>query len=172
MLVDAVDAAELADELERRLFADAGDAGDVIGRIAHEGLHIDDLGRRIAVFGFHDSWRNSQHVGDPFLGQIDRHVVCDQLQGVAVARDDGDGIAISCRAAGQGTDDVVPFIAFLFEDANTQAGQDFTDQGELGPQVIWGRLASSLVAVKQVVAEGMLALVEGDGDVLRIQFAV
>ena len=172
VFVDAVDAAELADELERRLFADAGDTGDIIGRIAHEGLHVDDLGRRITVFGFHDGRRDGQHVGDALLGQIDRHVVRDQLQGVAVTGDDSDGIAIGCRAAGQGADDVVPFVAFLFEDADAQAGQDFADQGELGPQVIRCGLARSLVAVEQVVAEGVLALVEGDGNVLRVQFSV
>ena len=172
VFVDAVDAAELADELERRLFADAGDAGDVVGRIAHEGLHVDDLGRRIAVFAFHDGRRDGQHVGDTLLGQIDRHVVCDQLQSIAVTGDDVDGIAIGSGPPGQGTDDVVSFIAFLFEDADAQAGQDFADQGELRPQVVRCRLARSLVAIEQVVAERVLALVEGDGDVLRVQFAV
>ena len=55
---------------------------------------------------------------------------------------------------------------------DAQAGQDFADQGELGPQVVRRGLARRLVAVVEVVAEGMLALIEGDGDVLRVQFTV
>ena len=36
------------DQLDGRLLADAGDAGDVVDRVAHQRLHLDRLGRRVA----------------------------------------------------------------------------------------------------------------------------
>ncbi len=43
MLEEAVEVAELADELGGGLLADAGHARDVVGRVALEGLEVDDL---------------------------------------------------------------------------------------------------------------------------------
>ena len=77
VFIDAGDTAELGDELQGRFFADTGDTGNVVGRIPHEGLHFDDLSRCIAVFRFHDGRCDGQHLGNAFLGQVDRNVVSD-----------------------------------------------------------------------------------------------
>ena len=163
---------KLSDELRRRLFSDAGNAGNIVGRITHEGLHVDDLGRRVAVFRRHDVRRNGQHIRNTLFRQMDRDVFIDELQRVAVSRHDVDVKILRFHLPGNGADNVVAFIAFQLQDMNAQAFQYFPYQGELGPQIVGRRLARRLIAVVQVVSEGMLVLVKGYGYVMGLQLLV
>ena len=73
---------------------------------------------------------------------------------------------------GDGADNVVSFVALQFQDVNAQAFQHFPYQWKLGPQVVGRRLARRLIAVVQVVSEGMLVLVKGYGYVMGLQLLV
>ena len=111
---------ELRNELQCRLFADTGHTGNIVSCIPHEGLHVDNLSRRIAVLRLHDVRRYGEHVGNPLFGQVHRHVVIDELQCIAVAGYDIDGKVLLFQFPRQRTDNVIAFITFQLENADAQ----------------------------------------------------
>ena len=88
--IDFIQRAVLGNQLQCRLLTHAGDAGDVVRRIAHEGFHIDHLRRRDVVLLFHRSRRHGCHLGDALLREVHRGAVTGKLQRITVAGDDVD----------------------------------------------------------------------------------
>ena len=110
-LVDALDQlrerTELVDPLRGRLLADAGDARQVVGRVAAQGGEVGVLRGRQPVL-LDDLLRGEPgQLGDA-LGRIQhRRVLGDQLEGVAVAGDDQHLEALGLGLGGERGDDVV-----------------------------------------------------------------
>ena len=100
-----------ADQLRRSLDANAGHAGHVVGRIADQRLHFDDLLRRHAEF--------FDHLGAADLlvlhGIKQDHAVVDELHQVLVRGDDGSGSAGFAGLTYIGRDQVVGLEAILLQ---------------------------------------------------------
>ena len=154
MLQHAVQRAVFGDELERRLFPDAGNAGDVVARVAHEALHVGHL-RRGKAIGVIDALRvQPQAFGDALAGEDDLRLPAYQLQAVAVAREH---IGVDTPLVGQargGAQQVVRLIALQLADAHVHGFQHLPHQGQLGPELLRHGLAGRLVPVVERVAEG------------------
>ena len=70
VLENTIGRAVFFDEFDGGLFTDAGDAGDVVGVVAHECLDFDRLGGRVAVFLGHFRFV------DDFIASADRTCAC------------------------------------------------------------------------------------------------
>ncbi|MNR05561.1 hypothetical protein D3C85_1215990 [compost metagenome] len=70
---------------ERRLLTYAGNARNIIGRIAHETLQIYNLIRCESVFFFNGFWIKTIHFTDPFASDSYGNVVRSKLEHILVA---------------------------------------------------------------------------------------
>ncbi len=140
--------AELVDPLRGGLLADAGDAGEVVGRVAAQRREVRVLGGGQAVL-LEDLLRGEAgQLGDALGGVEDRDVVGDQLEGVAVAGDDGDLEALRDGLLGQRGDHVVGLEPLDGEPLDVQGVEQLADQLDLALELV-GRLG----AVRLVVGE-------------------
>ena len=71
-----------------RLLSNAGDSGNIIRRIPHEGFHVNDLGGGNVVLFINCLRRHDGHMGDSLLGQKHRGAAAGKLQGIPVAGHD------------------------------------------------------------------------------------
>ena len=111
--VDLVDAAVLLDERHRGLFPDAGHAGDIVARVAHEGFEVDDVPRLKAVglpkaLGRHVLRGRLPHAGGD---ELDRRALRDELERILVSRGHDAVPARRLAAARDGADKVVRLVA-------------------------------------------------------------
>ena len=113
MGVDIFQAVVLDDQVCGRLFTDGGNAGDVVGGVAHEGFHVDEFRRRHLVFPLYvlrvivvDFRGSAARFGD-----ADFDVGIRKLEQVAVAGDDGDLDSHGLRFFRRRAEDVVSLIA-------------------------------------------------------------
>ena len=167
---DLVERAVLADEGARLLGADAGHAGDVVGRVALEAVEVwHELGRDAVVevvdaLGGHDV-----DVGDALAGGDDVHALGDELVHVAVASDKQHVVAGRLAAAGQGAQDVVALPALELGHGDVHVAQQLLDHGELLVQDrVHGR-ALRLVLGQHLHAHAGLALVERADDTVWLE---
>ena len=145
-----------ADELRRGLDADAGHARHVVGRIADQRLHVDDLFRRHAEF--------LDHLGAADLlvlhGVEHDDAVGDELHQILVRGHDGRGGAGFAGLAHIGRDQVVGLEAVLLQARQVEGVHRFAHELELRPQIV-GRIGPvRLVVGIHCRAEGLLRLVE------------
>ncbi len=166
--VDSLDRAELAHELGRRLLADAGDAWDVVRRVALEGLVLDHLVRP-QLEALPDPGRVVEHGGVHALAR--RHearVLGHDLQHVEIAGHNGRVQAARVEIAGDRADDIVRFVAGHLVDRDPKRGHDLSNLRELRAQVVRHRRPSGLVSRELLVAERRTRQVEAGGDVLGL----
>ena len=165
LFIYAVKRAEPGDESGGRLFADAGDTGDVIGGIAHQRLDVDELARRDAVF-FGDGFRGHRgRFAAPEVGggQQHRDGVGHQLQAVAVAGRNEAGVAPLLAAAGEGAKDIVGLVALALDHRVAERREDFFEHRQLLGQLLRHTLAGGLVAVIHLMTEGFGPHIKGHG---------
>ena len=93
--------------VRRRLVADAGDARDVVRRVALQPVEVGDRLGRDAVAVDHGLAVVGLRLGDPARGGHDLHAVADELERVAVAGDHRDRDPLGLRPLGDRGDDVV-----------------------------------------------------------------
>ena len=137
------DGAELLDELDGALVADAGGSGDVVDGVAAEGHDVDD-----ALGGDAEDFFYLGCVEDEVvLRRVeDGDVLVDELHHVLVGGDDVDVVAEGGELAGEGADDVVGLEALVVEDGDAEGFEGAADVGLLLDEV-GGRLgAVGLVA--------------------------
>ena len=148
--------AELADEEGGGLDPDAGDAGHVVGGIADQRLHLDDLRRR-----------HAEALDD--LGLADHlvlhRVVHDdaglhELHQVFVGRDDGHLRSGLVRLERVGGDDVVGLVAFLLDAGDVEGAHGVAHERKLGQEIVRRLGPVGLVAVEQVAPERLGRIVE------------
>ncbi len=161
MVVDGLQAAELLHQGQGGFLADARHAGNIVRRISHQALHVDELRRGHAVLfpdggGVH---RDGLLVG----GQQNGSGVIHQLQAVPVAGGQQGGTALCFAGGGQGAQDVVGFPTGFAHLHKPQVGQQFFQHRHLLGQFLRHAVAGGLVAVVGLVAEGGGPLVPGDG---------
>ena len=164
-LIDAVEGAELLDEGEGGLFADARDAGDIVRGIAHQRLDldhlpggdavllpdcrlVDDLGARLAAAG---------------KGETHRYPAADELEAVAVPGGDDAFVPRRATALTQRAEDVIGFVPFKRKNRIAHQGQQLLERLNLLRQFLGHPLAAGLIAVEHLMAEGGGAQVKGKG---------
>ena len=156
--------AVFGDQLGRRLDADAGDTGHVVGRIPGQGLHLDHLVGADAEFLHH-------LLGPDFAalhGVQHDHAVADQLHQVLVRRDDGDLGAGFLGLTGIGGDQVVGLEAVHVDAGDAEGRGRLADEGELGNQFVRRRRPVGLVFGIDVAAKGLAGAVEHHRHVVGV----
>ena len=156
VLVHPVQALEAADEVQGGLFAHAGHAGDVVGGVAHQALHLDELFGLHAVFFLHGGLVHHHRLAaaHPGGGQQHRHVPVHQLQAVPVAGGDEAVVPPGRGGGGEGAQQVVRFVAFQADHGKAQVRQQLFQHRHLVRQLLGHAVAGGLVAVEHLVAEG------------------
>ena len=156
--------AVFVDQLRRRLDADAGNPGHVVGRIAGQRLHLDHLVGPDAEFFHHLAGAD-----DLVLHRVHHdHAGADQLHQVLVARHDGNVGARLDGLAGIGGDQVVGLEAVHVDTGDVQGPGGVAHQIELRDQVFRRRRAVGLVVGIDIVAEGLPRTIEDDGDMVGV----
>ena len=144
------------DQLRRGLDADAGHTRYVIGRIADQRLHLDDLLGRHAEF--------LDHLGAADLlvlhGVEHDDVVADELHQVLVRGDDGRGGAGFARLAHISRDQIVSLEAVLLQARQVEGRHRLAHEFELRPQIVGRIRPVRLIVGIHFGAEGLLRLVE------------
>ncbi len=158
-----IEIAVFLDQLRRRLDADARHPGDVIGRIAGQRLHVDDL------FGRHAELLDHLVAADLLALHGVEHDDArpHELHQVLVGGDDGHvaaGIDDLARVAG---DEVVRFEALLFDAGDVERLHGVADQRELRNELVRRRRPVGLVLLIDRVAEGLARGVEYHRQVRR-----
>ena len=92
-------------------------------------------------------------------------LVGDELEDVAVTREDEDLVAGFGAAAGQGGDDVVSLVVFVGERGNVQRAEHLLDEVNLAVEGLGDGVAAALVFAVLGGAEGAAGQVKGNGDV-------
>ena len=156
VLIHPVQALKALDEVQGGLFAHAGYAGNVVGGVAHQALHLDELFGLHAVF-FHHGGLVHHHrlaAAHPGGGQEHRHVLVHQLQAVPVSGGDEAVVAPCRRGGGEGAQQIVRFVALQADHGKAQVRQQLLQHRHLGRQLLGHAVAGGLVAVEHLVAEG------------------
>ena len=166
VLEHLLERAVLRDQLAGGLVADPGNAGDVVGGVALEPDEVRHLLGLDPEPQLDALGRVDVDVGDAARGHHQRDVVGDELEGVAVGRDDrrlDPGLVGAVRERG---DHVVGLPALELEVAVAEGLDDRPEVRELLPQQVRHRLALDLVGLEQLgPVHG--PRVPGDGDALR-----
>ena len=118
------DAAVGGDDGACPLLPDSGHAGDVVGGVPHQGLHVDKLKRRHPIQGFHILRVIVLHRGRTLLrlGDPNADVFRRQLQKIAVARNHGNLPAHLLALFGHRAQDVVRLKAGQLTDGHLHGG--------------------------------------------------
>jgi hypothetical protein len=130
--VDGLERAELLEELGRRLRPDAGDAGNVVGRIAHEREQIPHLRGRDAEF-LDDLGRAVDFV--PHRVPEHHARVVDELHEVFVARRDDDAQALLLGPRDGDGDEIVGLEVLGEEDGDAVGLDDLLAPAHLDHEV-------------------------------------
>ena len=165
VLVHAFQRAELADERLRALLADAGNAGDVVDRIAPDRHHVDDFLRRQTEH-FDDAVRVVQRLA---AGVIKANAVADELEKILVARRDHDVVAAIARRAGERADEIVRLPFRRTDHRNAKALEHLVNERYLHDQIVRHRPAIFLVVRILRRAHRLPPLIERNGDAIGIE---
>ena len=170
MLVHAVERAEVVQQLHGGLFTDTGHARNIVRRIAHERLEVDEMDGVEAVFlaesgGVVGLIGGLSHAGGD---EHDGRAAADQLEAVAVTGDDHAGVAVLVRAAADGAEQVIRLVARLFAADNAQGIEHLLCNRQLCRQFIRHALAGGLVGVEFEVTEGLFLHVKADDGAVRL----
>ena len=149
-----LDRPELRQQLLGGLVADAGHAGDVVDRVAHQRQHVDDLRRLGDAPAF-------AHLGRPVYRRraarraadpIERGAVGDELRQVLVGRHQPGVKAGRLRPGGDGADDVVGLRAGVGDLRDAQRFGDGVDVAERVQHLLRRLLPLRLVLAVLVMA--------------------
>ena len=162
--VDVLEGAPVLQEGFRRLLADAGHAGDVVGGVALERLEVDhapglkavDLDEFVAVVA---GGLAAAHGRD---GELDRDVGADELQIILVAGDDDAVVPRALAARRDGADDVVGLVALQLQAGDVHGVEHLLEHGQLRGELVGHAAAARLVLGELLVAKRRPREVERD----------
>ena len=170
MFIDAFQAAELLDEGQGGLFADALDAGDVVRGVPLQALDVDQLSGGQAVLFPDGGLVHHPRLAVPARsgGQQDGGGGADQLQVVPVAGGEVAGLAALVAGGGQGAEDIVGFPPLGSDQLVAEEGQKLPQQRHLGSEFIRHAVPVGFVAIVHFMAERRGRQVKGNGDLIRL----
>ena len=169
LFIDGLDAAVFLDEVHGGLLSHAGDAGDVVRGISHEGLQVDHVDGVEAILlperlRGHVFRGGLSHAGGD---QLYLGAVCDELQGVLVSRHHHARPVLRFAFAGDGTDQIVRLPALQLVAWDIQRVQYLLEHRHLHPKLLRHGLAGSLVGRISSVPEGGRMNIKGDAQCVR-----
>ena len=170
MSIDTVHAAVVHDQLGRGLFTDFGNAGDIVGTVAHQRLDMDkaircnlilleDIGGVIVLY----DCLPLPGLGNPYAG-----VFRGDLQKVPVSGQERDFHSFCFPAPCQRSENVVRFKTCLFADLDSHGLQHFFDQRDLLPKLFGHRFAGALVLLVHLVAESRRVHIKCHRQIIRL----
>ena len=165
-----VEVAEVTDQLRCGLLADTGHAGDVVGRIALEGLVVDHLigPQPEPLLDPGDVVHHG--VLDPGPGRHQPDARAHELEHVEIDGDDRRlEIVAIVELVGDRADHVVRLVAGHLVDREAERLDDLADLRELVAEVVRHLRPGRLVVGVLLVAEGRAGEVERDRDVVRLE---
>ena len=171
---------KLFEEVDGGLGAHPLNARDVVGAVAGERLEIHHLFGGDAELGDHAFAADLAGAAVFGVGAAthvehgDVALVVDQLEQVAVAREDPHPPAGVSGPVGQGAEHVVGFISRRHRQGDIEAlGQDLLQVGQICKKVLRRHIPVGLVGRIGLVAEGGLGRVEGHHQSIGLEaFAV
>ena len=131
-----IEIAVFADQLRRRLDADARRAGHVVGRIAGERLDVDDLVGAEAEIIDDLGRADAPLLAVAGSGVEHRDAGPDELHQVLVGRDDQHVGALRARLRRVGGDEVVGLVAVLLDRRQAEGADGVAHQRELRHEVV------------------------------------
>ena len=163
-VVQIVEAAEFLDQRRRGFLADARHAFDIVDRIAHQRLDVDERTRLDA-----EALAHLARAGGFVAHRIPQpHMRPDHLHEVLVGGDDHRIDLFLDPGGRQRGDHVVGLVALAHDALDPERVDHAIDVGNLHLQIV-GRLgAVGLVFGEQVVAEGSLGRIENRADMGRM----
>ena len=169
MGIDAVDGAVSGEELGGADLADALDAGDVVGRIAAEGQHVDHLRRRGDAPVLRELGRPDDFLLSPALsGLVLQDIGGDQLTVILVRGDHVDQESGRFGAAGHRADDVVGLEALHHQHGDAEGAENLRQRLQGVDDQLRRRRTRALVVGVHLMAERPAGRIEGDGQVRRL----
>ena len=164
-LEQSLDAAELGEQLLRRLLTDARAAGDIVRGVAHQPEQVDHLTDvRQAILGEHLGRAHRLVIAAVARSELE-DAVGDELPVVLVGRHHVDVELLLRGLCGDGADHVVGLVACDLKQRDVPRLDEPTDVGFGGVDVLGRLLALRLVFGEGLVAEGGAGGVESDGGV-------
>ena len=158
---DPVEAAVLVDQLRRRLLADAGNAGQVVARIAAQRRVLRVQRRRDPGLLLDAGLVVERVVADAAPVVEDLHMrVDDQLIAVAIARHDDHVVTVGDQQVDGGGDQVVGFPAGAVDRGDPDRVEHLADEAHLLAEDVGRRCALRLVLGLRLVTERRLGPVE------------
>ena len=164
-----VDGAVLLDPLDRGLLADLVDADQVVAGLADQGGDLGILRGLDAVALAHRVGVVGLELGDPADVRVEhRHVVGDELEGVAVAGCDEHAEPLGRAPRREGGEDVVGLEVLFGEDLHAHRAERLLQQRDLPLELGRGLAAGALVLRVLARAERLPRDVERDREVGRL----
>ena len=170
-----IEVAIFGDQLRRGLDADARRAGHVVGGVAGQRLHVDDLLRRRALPALHHLGAVQQPLRpvarlalDAGFRIVEGNRPVDELHQILVGGHDGDvGAGRDCltRIAG---DQIVGLVALQLDRLEPEGAHRGADQRKLRHEVGGRFLPVGLVGGIDLLAERLRRLVEDDDQMRRL----
>ncbi len=170
VLVEPLHTAKLGDELDRRLLAHPGHAGDIVDAVAHEGEEVGNLlgtdpplgGDRLVV----EPDRLAAHVGGEHA-----HPGADELEHVLVGGDQHHFHRLAPHPVDERTQHIVGLETRHLEERQTERLEDPLDEGDLAAEIVGHSRARLLVGRELLLAKGGAGRIPGHCRVLRILLA-
>ena len=164
MRIHSVQAAELCQQLLGGFGANPGNAGDIVGGIAHQGFQVNQLFRLEAVFLLKQLLGVQRGGGLPRLGddKLYVHIPVNQLQAVPVTGDDDALPGVVGADFAHRANHIVRFPALAFINGNAHGLQHLLHNGHLLGKLLRHGVAGGFVAVIFLVAEGGAVEVKGN----------
>ena len=171
MFEQVFDASELGYQFLGSLFAHARASGDVVGGVAHQPQHINDLSRRLDVeLGFHFRYAHHFEFLVAVFGTVHEDVVRYQLPVVFIGRHHVSGDALPSGFGGKGSDDVIGFVSAYLKNGDAVGTDDVFYNRHRETDDFGCFFTLGFVLFVSLVAERGTCRVEGDSNVCGLLF--
>ena len=169
---DARKAVVFLNQCGRGLLSDAGDAGDVVGSIAHQRLYIDEFLRRHAVCFLHivRIIIFGNRLSGFCLRNADAGLFRGELQQISVTGDQRDFKTGFLCLASERSQNIVRFESGQFKDRDAARSHQFLHDRDLLMQFLGHAFSGPLVFREHFMAEGRLFSVKCHRQIIRFFF--
>ena len=172
MLIDIIHTVISLNKIKGGLFADSGNARNVVAGVAHKCLDFDKFKGFNTVFFMHGG--NIHHGGNRrthFCGsKADGGMLADKLKAVPVPGGNNALRSFFLANSGNGSEDIVRFPAFDCNNRVTQISQKLFHNRELVDKFLWGRVSSGFIFFIKFMAKSGRMNVKSKNNSIRFCF--
>ncbi len=168
--VDPVQVPILFEKLDGGLVPHAGDAGDVVRRVAGQGLHVDKLlgGQIVAILKLRRTIGLGLGIGAAG-GVEDLHMLVHQLEHIPIPGQDQHVHVVGRGPAGQGTQHIIRLVVGVGDDGDGEGAQQLLQPVDLAAHLVGHAVPGGLVVGEGFVTPG-IAQIKGHGHMVRLIF--